>query len=86
MRHFQLLAKEKQAGRDWAGFEGGQAIPNPRKEEIGLEVLRRGLNVDKPFQTLAKKKSGWKGRRDRAGSASAGFQGGQAIPNPREKE
>ena len=56
MRYFQLPAKEKQAGRDWAGFD----------------------KVGEPLQTL--------GRRIRAGSASADFEGGQAIPNPREEK
>ena len=73
---FQSAGKKKSGCK----CEGGQAIPHPREEEIGLEVLRKSFQapgrrtVDKPFQRP--------GRRNRAGSASARFEIGQAIPNP----
>jgi len=84
-----------------SGFGGGHARASPREEEIRLEVLRRGLRVDMPEQTPAKKKSGskcfgrvWRwtcqskppGSRNHAESASAGFGRGHARANPREAE
>ena len=46
--------RRNQAGSAWSGFGGGHAKPDPREEEIRLEV--RGLEVDISEQTPGKKK------------------------------
>ena len=82
--------RRNQAKSASSGFGGGHARANPLEEEMRLEVLRRGLEVDMPEQPPGKKKSRWKcfvgfwrwtcqnkppGRRNKAGSA-----------NPQEEE
>ena len=58
--HSKPPGRRSQAGSVSSGFGGGHARANPRKEEMRLEVLRRGLEVDMPEQTPGKKKWGWK--------------------------
>ena len=53
--------RRSQTGSASAGFEGGQAIPNPPgKKKPGWKCFGGVWRWTKPFQTPTKKKSGWK--------------------------